>query len=36
MLSFAWKGYHFSWQFERGQKWDGYAPGCNLGRWANA
>ncbi len=30
-LSFAWKGYQFSWQFERGQKWDGYAPGLQQG-----
>ncbi|KAL4439657.1 hypothetical protein ABPG75_002658 [Micractinium tetrahymenae] len=30
-LSFAWRGYRFSWQFERGQKWDGYAPGLQPG-----
>ncbi|KAL4433577.1 hypothetical protein ABPG75_000018 [Micractinium tetrahymenae] len=30
-LSFAWRGYRFSWQFERDQKWDGYAPGLQPG-----
>ena len=30
-LAFAWWGFQFSWQFERGQKWDGYAPGLQQG-----
>lgn len=30
-LAFAWWGCQFSWQFERGQHWDGYAPGLQQG-----
>lgn len=31
LLFFAWKGYQFSWKFELGQEWDGYAPGLQPG-----
>lgn len=27
----AWRGFHFSLQFEHGHRWDGYAPGLQPG-----
>ena len=31
LLSLALWGFRFSWQFEEGQKWDGYLPGLRQG-----